>query len=68
MTAQAKALQKFRQTYPRVDWYPDVESHKAIQRCRQANPGKSTRVIIDMLVTAGAKALFPTGDTLSGNS
>lgn len=62
MTEHAKpqsAVQKFRKTYPRVDYFPDTLAHQAIARMRQAQPGKSTREVIDALVIAGAKALFP---------
>ena len=62
MTDPAKpptALQKFRKTYPRVDYFPDVTAHAAIAKMRQVQPGKSTREVIDALVIAGAKALFP---------
>ena len=72
MTDPAKpptALQKFRRTYPRVDYFPDVLAHAASEKMRQAHPGKSTREAIDALVCAGAKALFPErGTRLSGNA
>ena len=62
MTDQTKpesALQKFRRTYPRVDYFPDVPAARALERIREARPGRSTRELIDALVCAGAKALFP---------
>ena len=62
MIDQAKpptALQKFRRTYPRVDYFPDVPAAQAIEKMRQAHPGRSTREVIDALVIAGAKALYP---------
>ena len=52
-------LQKLRRTYPRVDYFPDVEAHKVIQQMRLAKPGKSTRALIDALVCAGGKTYFP---------
>ena len=56
---QQSALQKFRNTYPRVDYFPDTLAYQAITKMRLALPGKSTREVIDALVIAGAKALFP---------
>ena len=58
-TTPETPLQKFRRTYPRVDYFPDVEAHKAIERMRLAYPGKSTRELIDALVCTGAKTHFP---------
>ena len=58
-TTPETPLQKFRRTYPRVDYFPDVEAHKAIKRMRLAHPGKSTRDLIDALVCAGGKTYFP---------
>ena len=62
MSAQTKpesAIQKFRRTYPRIDYFPDVEAHRAIERLRKAKPGKSTRELVDALVCAGVKKYFP---------
>jgi hypothetical protein len=61
-TSQAKsesAIQKFRRTYPRMDYFPDVEAHKVIQQMRLFRPGRSTRELIDALVCAGGKTYFP---------
>ena len=57
-TTPETSIQKFRRTYPRVDYFPDVEAHKVIQRMRLAKPGKSTRELIDALVCAGGKTYF----------
>jgi hypothetical protein len=53
------ALQKFRKTYPRVDYFPDTAAYKVIQQMQRTYPGKSNRELIDALVCAGGKAYFP---------
>ena len=62
MTDPAKpptALQKFRKTYVRHDFYPGDAARLGIERMRRAYPGRSTRELLDALVIAGAKSLLP---------
>ena len=62
-------MQRFRKKYPRIDYYPDWAVLEAIEKLRKTNPGKSTRVLLDYLVTAGVKATFPVPpSTVSGNT
>jgi hypothetical protein len=56
---QVAHLQKFRRTYPRLDYFPDKPAYAAIERMRQAHPGRSIRLLIDTLVIAGGKVRFP---------
>ena len=56
---KVSAVRKFRSENPRIDWYPTPQSVAAIERLRRANPGVSTRELIDALVVAGGKAFFP---------
>lgn len=57
MTKPASRMQKFRQENLRIDYYPAKEAAAAIERLRQSYPGESTRLLVDMLVCAGIKAL-----------
>ena len=69
MIDQAKpptALQKFRKTYVRIDYFPGDPARLALERMRRANPGRSTRELLDFLVLAGAKAQFPETAIVSG--
>ena len=72
MTEQTQTettIQRFRKKYPRIDYYPDWAVLEAIEKLRKTNPGKSTRVLLDYLVTAGVKATFPASSpTVSGNT
>ena len=60
---QGSALQRFRRDFARYDYYPSPAAHNAVQRMRQAYPGKSRRVILDSLIAAGIRAYLP----VSGN-
>lgn len=59
MTKLASRMQKFRRENPRIDYYPTKEAATAIAQLRQSHPGESTRLLVDMLVCAGIKALKP---------
>lgn len=62
MTEQAKpksAMQKFRQANRRFEYFPTAAAISAIERLRRVHPDAPARFIIDELIAAGAKALFP---------
>ena len=68
-TQPESAIQRFRKKFPRIDYYPDWASLEALEKLRKTNPGKSTRVLLDYLVTEGVKATFPAPpSTVSGNT
>ena len=61
------SLQKFRKENRRVDFYPTRDSLAALERLRQRRPHESTRLLLDRLVIAGAKSIFPeSGGDFSG--
>lgn len=72
MTDQTKpesTTQKFRKVNRRFDYYPTTDALATIERLRQSKPGESTRLLLDRLVLAGAKAFFPeSGADVSGKT
>lgn len=56
---QPTSLQKFRNKYSRIDYYPHRDSVVAIERLRAKFPACTTRQILDVLIEAGEKSLFP---------
>ena len=48
---------KFRQTNPRIDYYPMPDAMAAINWLRERKPKANTRELIDALIIAGKKAI-----------
>ena len=57
--AQPSSLQRFRHKYSHIDYYPHRDSVVAIERLRAKCPKYTTRQILDVLIEAGEKSLFP---------
>ena len=58
VTGKVEGVRKFRQSNPRIDYYPMPDAAAAIQRMREQYPTASVREVIDTLSVEGAKA-FP---------
>lgn len=52
-------LQRFRRKYQRIDYYPHRDSIRIIERLLVIYPRCNTRQLLDLLIEAGGKALFP---------
>lgn len=61
-----RALAKFRNANPRIDYYPVPDAVAAIESLRLRDPTRSTRELIDTLVVTGMDALSGNGGRGNG--